>query len=169
MSRDWEDYGDDRAIPYEFWDRATTLALRGKRGQAHLRELIGVLDAMPHKALADGVLCRRPDQDEYPINAFGIDWCHVPYEGAPRCALGEWAHARGIPDAELQRASWDITLNTSAEFGADRLGLRITLAGAIAEANDREWYGTDEQRWQAVRRWAYQQLSPANREGVPIA
>ena len=51
-----DDYGDDDPLALGRWRGAVNSAIRGKRGQQTLREILAALDAMPVKALAAGSL-----------------------------------------------------------------------------------------------------------------
>lgn len=116
---------------------AVTSALKGKRGQAFLRELIAALDAMPKKELVEGIL--QTTEGDY-------------------CALGCVGAARGIDMKDLD--TYD------AEAIAKALGISETLVREIEYINDEHVYATvqeeDAKRWQVVRDWAESELIKAN-------
>ena len=101
--------------------------LRGKRGQAFLREMASAMDAMPVKALIVGDLVR---------------------DGAA-CALGSVAIARGLDVSEVDEED--------AEAVGKLLGISESLAREVAFQNDDDFdyvpNETDEARWKRMRRW----------------
>lgn len=144
-------YSDDGAESAEEqwahirWRGAVNSALRGKRGQAFLRELIEVLDAMPVKELhADLFVDDDPEATT----------CRV-------CAMGAVWKARGLPTDESMRYvdpdDWEAFEQTEA-FG-EQLGIAPAMAREIASIND-DPYGcySPRQRYEAVRRWAICEL-----------
>lgn len=95
------------------WRGAVTSAIRGKRGQAFLRELIAALDAMPEKRLAPESLVTA--DGEY-------------------CALGVVGAARGIKLEEIDPEDYT---QVSKAFG-----LAESMAREIVYENDEyidEW------------------------------
>jgi hypothetical protein len=132
-----DDYADDQWALIR-WRGAVASAIRGKRGQALLRDLLAALDAMPEKRLIAGYFVRE-------------DGC--------ACALGVLGQARGIDVAALNPSDLD--------DGADRaqvakaFGLSEALAAEIMFVNDDDgiWTSlTDEQRWRDVREWVASQI-----------
>lgn len=126
---------------YIRWRGAVTSAIRGKRGQAMLRELLAALEAMPDKRLITEALTE------------GGDYCTLGVLGAARgLDLGKWD-----PD--------DIDPWGMAEF----FGIPRALAAEIMYENDEtpvvlvgnEWRReTPEQRWQRMRAWVVKHLKP---------
>lgn len=108
------------------WRGAVASAIRGRRGQAFLRELRDALDEMPDKRLiaeelaiegeacALGVVARRRGIDVQTIDAHDHDSIHVPF---------------GIANALAREIIWE---------------------------NDESWPypKTPEERWRKVRWWA---------------
>lgn len=132
MSRSGYDDGCD----YErlgLYRQAVERAIRGRRGQAFLREMLAALDALPEKRLAAGVLVCS-------------DGC---------CAMGAVGEARGLA-AEMSR------VDEAEPYEVARLlGIATSMAAEIAYINDGEWTsmrGTDEQRFVRVRRWVESQI-----------
>ncbi len=133
-------YNDWRAIMYR---GAVASAIRGKRGQAFLRELLAALEAMPEKKLIAGRLER--------------DGCH--------CALGVIGAARGI-DLKALEAPYDCVpedIDLIGEDDHDRMAAAYGVAQALLREvqyeNDEYWLPeTDEQRWQRMRDWVREQL-----------
>ena len=135
-------YTDDIEDPWRWimYRGAVKSSIRGKHGQAFLRELIAALDAMPVKSLVEGEL---QADGEF-------------------CALGVVGQARGIDLTKLNTEDW---LQLSETFG-----IAPTLAREIMYENDEGscWHearGTN--RWAHVRRWAEGQLVPVDRGVSP--
>ena len=112
-------------------------ALRGKRGQAFLRELIEALDTMPQKCLVEGMLQARDGM---------------------MCAMGVVGQKRGIDMAIVDP-------NDAKQVGKI-LGIAPLMAREIAFINDNDfnWRGseTDEERWESVLIWARSQVASSN-------
>lgn len=146
------DGGWDEFDELRMWaaTNATERAIKGKRGQAMLRELATALDAMPSKRLVRGSFERRADGEV--------------------CALGCLGRARGVDMSELQRLAeiaerdeddpyddWGIPRTAADAFGVAR-----SLAQEVMYQNDdgaldntRE---TPETRWLRMRAWVARQL-----------
>lgn len=109
-------------------------AIRGKRGQAFLLELIAALDAMPEKKLI----------------------AHDLEKGGAVCAIGSVGKARGIDMTELDPECPD---QIAGAFGIAR-----QLVAEIEFENDEDFTYqtpmTPEQRWQHMREWAVAQIRP---------
>ena len=117
-------------------------AIRGKRGQAFLRELIEALDAMPEKRLIADEL-----QSEAP--AF-IPPMYAILPGSV-CALGSVGLKRGVDlkvlDPRDHRAL------------ADVFGVAHQLICEVEFENDEAlWRATPEARWRHMRDWAARHL-----------
>lgn len=116
------------------WRGAVNSALRGRRGQAFLREAAAALDAMPEKRLIADEL--QSAQGEV-------------------CMLGAVGRARGLPmeglDPEDRRG-------VSIAFG-----IAPAMAAEVVFENDEAgwWTETPEQRWARVRAWVADQIRPA--------
>jgi hypothetical protein len=121
------------------WRGVIASATRGKRGQAFFRALVAALDAMPEKRLIRSELEDR--------------------EGAV-CALGCLAKAKGA------------ALDPDDTYEWDKLGETFNIAPQLAQEtmyiND-EWgrYGTPEERWQKVRKWAAEQIRVESHKVAP--
>jgi hypothetical protein len=115
------------------WRGAVDRAIRGKRGQAFLREMAAALDAMPVKELVADEVVRDNE--------------HV-------CALGSVALARGMDVSSL-----DID-NGESVGGA--FGIARALAQEIAFENDDDFgtrtKETPAQRWRRMRAWVSGQI-----------
>lgn len=119
------------------WRGAVASGMRGKRGQAFLRELLESLDAMPEKRLI----------------------AHSFAEPGGYCTLGVVGAARG---AELPAITEDDENDPTLIRGAaaQALGISPAVAAEIMFENDQgAWYGeTPEARWARMRAWVASQI-----------
>lgn len=109
-------------------------AIRGKRGQQLLRDLIAALDAMPEKVLIANVLQDR--------------------ETGCVCALGAVALKRGIPLRPLVEAGKE-----GGELAHD-FNVAWQLAAEVQYINDEGNFRAESPRarWERVRGWAIENL-----------
>lgn len=115
------------------WRGAVVSAVRGKRGQALLKEMLTALDAMPHKAL-------YPDELVTPSGQY--------------CALGVLGAARGLDLAALDPE------DTHAV--AERFGVSNALVKEIVFINDEYATSFNpEMRFHVVRDWVKRQIKGA--------
>lgn len=127
------------------WRGAVERAIKGKRGQAMLRDLLAALDAMPEKALVADSL--------------------VTAEGE-FCTLGALGRVRGIDMTKLDPED--------RESVAGAFGIATAMAQEIVYMNDeyedghRCWSGrwvyepeTDEERFERMRAWVAKQIKEA--------
>jgi hypothetical protein len=156
-----DDFGDDDPLALGRYRAQVNSAIRGKRGQALLRELLAALDAMPDKRLVAGEL-----------EADG-----------QFCALGVVGHARGLNLAAID--SYDV------ESLGPQFNIAEQLAREIMWVNDEhvsehEWAEIEicgpvrpghpdwgrhrqsvrvpneragEQRWKTVRDWVASKIA----------
>lgn len=130
------------------WRGQVASAIRGKRGQAFLNELLDALEAMPERRLIAHEL-------HAPAPAF------IPPEFArPRvCALGAVGLRRGVDLSNIDPSNYN-----HHERLAKIFGVAHQLIQEIEYENDGagDYYGnrTPEQRWQAVHDWAMNHISP---------
>jgi hypothetical protein len=114
------------------WRGAVKSAIRGKRGQAFLREMLQALDALPEKRLIAEDL--------------------VSEEGC--CALGAVALQRGLDVSEIDPTDRDAV--------AKLFGIAGALAAETAYMNDEGRYycsdETPEQRFSCMRAWVAAQI-----------
>lgn len=110
------------------WRGQLASAIRGKRGQAFLRELVSALEAMPEKRLIAKEL--RKDGEV--------------------CALGAVGAARGMALEELDPYDYEIL--------ASEFGIAQQLVREIEWENDEAWGVTPEGRWQRMLEWAKAQI-----------
>jgi len=112
------------------WRGAVESALRGRRGQALLRDLITALDAMPEKRLIQGEL----------------------QAGSEVCALGAIGRMRGIDMAKMDPEDY--------ERVAPLFGIAEALAREVMYENDEgDYLETPERRWERMRKWALDNLA----------
>lgn len=122
-------YSDD-ADNIAMWRGVIASATRGKRGQAFFRALVDALDAMPDKRLVEGEL---------------------QTDGGEVCALGCLGKARGVDLNGVDTWDWD-------ELGR-LFNIAPQLAQEVMYENDERYAPTPEARWQAVRKWAADQIA----------
>lgn len=125
-------YSDDcDGAELNLWRGAVNSAIKGKRGQAFLREALAALDAMPEKKLT-------------------VDTLHEPVSGE-FCTLGVVGAARGMDMKPLEYADRDQV--------ASAFAISEALAAEIMfENDDQEYWGgmqgaTPETRWRRMRAW----------------
>jgi hypothetical protein len=112
------------------WRGQVASAIRGKRGQSLLRDLLAALDAMPDKALVTS---------EYET------------ERGEVCTLGALGKSRGIEMRGFDPTDYDGWANT--------FGSAPQLIQEITYLNDEGWYNeTPEQRWKRMRAWVAAQI-----------
>lgn len=119
-------YSDD-CENVELYRATVERALKGKRGQIFLCELVAALDAMPEKALIAGEL----------VNESGA--C---------CAVGAVCKARSLDVSTVDYYDPDSV--------ARAVGIARSMAAEIEYMND-EWGNRGEtpaQRWERMRKWA---------------
>jgi hypothetical protein len=114
------------------WRGQVASAIRGKRGQTLLRELLEALDAMPEKRLI----------------------AHALKKDGEVCALGSLGIKRKIELEALDPENYDAL--------ADTFGVAHQLIQEIEFMNDEvgSWHvsETPEHRWQRMRNWVSENL-----------
>lgn len=105
------------------WRGAVKSAIRGKRGQAFLAEMLRALDAIPERKLIANEL---------------------EAEGAV-CAIGAVGKARGIDMTGVDPED--------NETVAGLFGISDALAREIVYMNDEGYYRSDEERFARMRAW----------------
>lgn len=159
MSRSgYSDDGENVAM----WRGQVASAIRGRRGQLLLRDLIAALDAMPDKRLFQG---------------------HLVAPDGGMCALGVLGTSRGVDMSQFERYIDSDGCCDQPEALADDLGRSLNAAHQLIQEvqymND-EWIGrvydvpnpntapgqprllgrdsTPEERWARMRAWASKNL-----------
>lgn len=113
------------------WRGAVERSIRGKRGQAFLREALAALDAMPEKRLA-------------------ADSLHETATGE-YCTLGVVGAARGMDMGPLEFIE--------ASGVAKAFGIARALAAEIMWMNDDDYdYQSPVHRWASMRSWVNSQI-----------
>lgn len=154
-----DDFGDDDPLELGRYRAQVMSAIRGKRGQTLLRELLAALDAMPDKQLVAGEL-----------EADG-----------QFCALGVVGQARGLNlasidtyDVESLGPKFNIAEQLAREImwvNDDHVSatkwVEVEICGPIQSWRDR-FYGFNApnenagaERWAEVRNWVAQHIAPA--------
>lgn len=127
-------YNEDIDCNWNFirWRGAVKSALRGKRGQAFLREAKAALEALPERKLVKNELA----------------------EDGGFCTLGAVGHARGM---DLSKLDPDDERRVAYFFGLPR-----ALACEIMFENDEAgpWKETPEQRWDRMHKWIVSHIIP---------
>jgi hypothetical protein len=112
-------------------------AIRGKRGQAFLREMLAALDAIPDKRLASHVMEEEAD--------------------GTVCAIGSVGRARNLDMRDLKPDSYDE--HEFALIVAKKFKISVPLAREIMfENDDHPYYAmasseSPEDRFSRMRRW----------------
>lgn len=112
------------------WRGQVASAMRGKRGQAFLREMLAALDALPNKRLI----------------------AHELQQGGEVCAIGSVGLARGLDMAHLDPEC--------PEYIAREFGIARQLVQEIEFENDEGgcYNESPEQRFTRVREWVAEQI-----------
>jgi hypothetical protein len=130
-----DDYGDHHPWQLIRYRGQVASAIRGKRGQRLLRDMVAALDAMPNKRLVAKAL----------------------EEDGEVCALGAVARHRGVDvshiDMDYVDDEGDVPFLT-----AKALDIAEQLASEVAYENDDACVATPEARWQWMRDWAARQI-----------
>ncbi len=113
------------------WRGAVASAIRGKRGQAFLTEMLAAMDALPEKQLV----------------AWELE------AGGQVCAIGSVGRVRGVDMGRLDPEDYSAVANT--------FGIAEPLAQEIVWMNDEAgpWKETPEQRFDRMRRWVERNLA----------
>lgn len=130
MSRSGYSEDCDDTLQYGRWRAQVKSAIRGKRGQALLRELLESLDAMPDKRLIRNEL--RKDGE--------------------MCTLGVLGAKRGMNLEAIDPEDHEIV--------ASEFGVAHQLVREIEFENDEQCdRDTPEERWKHMRAWVAGQLN----------
>jgi hypothetical protein len=147
------------------WRACVASTLRGKRGQAFLKEILAAMDSMPIKRLVRNVLENDGFGDRYE----GYTFQHPMIVGADElvdktgqvaamgevCAMGAAGRARGM---DMRGIDPDDPPQVAAAFGVSEY-----LVAEIAYMNDEAGFRdeTPEQRWTRMRAWVSSKIKPA--------
>lgn len=123
---------DDDSGMLAMWRGQVASAIRGKRGQGLLRDLLAALDVMPEKRLI----------------------AHDLIKDGEVCAIGSLGVQRGIELEALDPEDYDRV--------AETFGVAHQLVQEIEYMNDERWFGRGEEppehRWQRMRDWVAAQI-----------
>ena len=160
-----DDYGDEDPLAMGRWRGAVNSAIRGKRGQQTLREILAALDAMPVRALAaeslvteEGEFCTLgvlgaqrgialdkldPEDPEGVAEAFGIAPAmvrEIVYENDEHINEEEWV------DVELCGP----VRPYYPDYGRHTRSVRVSVPDAA------------QRRWVHMRKWVAAHIKPPN-------
>lgn len=125
------------------WRGMVASAIRGKRGQFFLLEMLAALDAMPVKRLVADEL---ETADLIACSHWGL------YEAQSVCAIGAVGKLRGMDMADIDPHD--------ASTVAGKFGIAEPMAQEIVYMND-EWGAyreTPEARFERMRKWVVSQI-----------
>ncbi len=141
-------YTDEEAEPGQFamWRGTVASAIRGRRGQAMLLDLLAALDAMPEKRLIVG---------------------HLNDADGEVCALGALAKYRGVDLSECEDCIDGDGYCDDPEYLAQKLANAFDIARPLAQeiqylndehfeftyVNNKRHNCTPEERWKMMRGW----------------
>lgn len=150
---------------------AVSSAIRGRRGQAFLREMLAALDAMPEKRLISGALVFdgqpgipwdvRPHEDVIVGGDTLVTGCGESVRVGDVCAMGCLGLTRST--------KMDGVDAHDAPTVAGLFGIAEALAREIAYVNDEDGYRAEspELRFERVRKWVVENLLGSNDETRP--
>lgn len=144
MSRSgYSDGWDFDQWQYVQWRGAVTSALRGKRGQLFLMEMLTALEALPVKRLAKEELVGA---DHVSFSHWGM------HEIESVCAIGAVGKRRDVDMAKLDPEDYHSVAGT--------FGIAEAMTQEIVYVNDEGvWYEeTPEERYERVHRWVRSQI-----------
>lgn len=154
-------YSEDEDYPgqFELWQANCRRSIKGKAGQAALRELEQALLALPEKRLIAGEL----ENAEGEVCALGAlkKYQGVEVESDPECEMEEVGVELGMP----RLVAWKVVALNDEEI----CGHHVTLAGPIQSRYTGGGYlrqyvpPTPEERYEKVLAWVRKQLASAGR------
>lgn len=137
----------DDILQFGRWRGVVASSIRGKRGQAILREMLAAMDAMPLKRLV-------ADELEAPDLVSFSHWGLIEAPGV--CAIGTVGRARGVDMTKLDPEDY------SSVAGA--FDIAEPLAQEIVWMNDESGprRETPEQRFVRMREWIVANIKPGS-------
>jgi hypothetical protein len=121
---------DDDQLAIGRWRGAVRSAMRGKRGQSFLRQMLEALNAMPEKRLITK---------------------HLVNSDGDVCGLGAIGKTRGLDMREIDPED--------REAVAAKFGIAHAMACEIMHENDEFWQPeSNENRWYRMRLWIESQI-----------
>lgn len=154
----------DDPLQHGRWRGAVNSAMRGKRGQAFLKEALAALDAMPVKKLVREHLVFdgwQPCWDGEEVIVGGdvlVDRNGVELPCGSVCLLGAVGQARGMNMDNLDPED--------SETVAGEFGIANAMAREIVYWNDEcgTYKETPEERWTRMRKWVESQIIKTDRD-----
>ena len=130
---DHDDFDLEGILRYGRWRGVVASSIRGKRGQALLKELAEAMDAMPKKELI----------------------AHVLESNGQYCTLGVVGAKRGLNLKEIDPED--------SAFVASTFNIAEPLAREIVYMNDEySSSDTPEERWTRMRKWVQDQIKDSH-------
>jgi hypothetical protein len=139
---DDEDFNNQALL----WEANQERSIKGRKGQAALRELEAALLALPEKRL----IANELENAQGEVCAIGA---LVKFSGKENPRVGDSFGDHGemsVGEAEIERITLDL---------AEALGVPRLVAVAIVYENDDRWEQTPEQRYERILRWVQHALS----------
>jgi hypothetical protein len=155
VSRSGYNEGDDSDYPVALYRSAVDRAMRGRRGQAFLRELLTSLDELPVKELVQNDL----------VSDGGV------------CALGAVAEHRNLDVSELEPEDADqvaLTFGIAESMAREIVWENDECGGSTWTTPKEAWERpvripeTPAQRWERMRAWVVRQIVPTVDEIGPV-
>lgn len=137
-------YVDDCDEQWQFalWRGSVASAIRGRRGQSFLKEMLASLDAMPVKRLIAGDLVAP---ELVPCSHWGL------FETESVCAIGALGKARGIDMSSMDPED--------AATVAGAFNIADCLAREVVCLNDEHYDPeTPERRFERMRAWIVSEI-----------
>lgn len=144
------------------WRGQVASAIRGKRGQAFLRDLIDALDVLPEKRLiADNLAVTPADTYGPPTRVEYYRERSRPTESGV-CAIGSVGLRRGVDMSALDPDNYNQVGNAfgiAHQLAQEVVWLNDEAGPGTYDAETRKWTPeTPEARWQRVRDWVAEKL-----------
>lgn len=152
-------YSEEEDFPGQFslWRANLGRALRGRRGQAALRELRDALLALPDKKLIDGHIAK--DGAVCAVGALMLDK-KMKSLGVAREEALKLLEADYVPYGGWEK--WDGYDDADTAEEAKAYGIPYMVAWRLVELNDEDLYKADpEERYRRVLAWTEKQLAEA--------
>lgn len=145
-----DDDGGD-VLQFGRWRGVVASAIRGKRGQTLLKEMLAAMDAMPIKRLVADEL---ESTDHVSCSHWGL------HEATGVCAIGTVGSARGVDMAKLDPEDYGAVAST--------FDIAEPLAQEIVWINDEAGFykETPEQRFTRVRAWVAASIKQSPQESA---
>lgn len=149
MSRFSDDYDEDFANQAALYNANTERCLKGKRGQAFLKEMEAALLTLPQKKLINGAVCQ-----EGQVCAIGALALKRKRDAGDSIAAALYWLEKEAPD-EWQES------DATADYAEEHLDVLRRLAFRMAWVNDLKEpeEETPEQRYERVLKWVRSKIA----------